>query len=471
MTALSDHQIAATRTAWQTIEPDTRAMFRTLWEKPELPMMEYEAEAALSAWLADHGFQVERGVCNMPTAFRAVWSNGEGPTIGFLAEYDALPGQGNRLEPNRAPDGNRAGHACGHNLIGGADTGAAIAARHAMEELGLTGTVVVLGTPAEEILWGKIAMLRDGAFDGIDALLTSHGDYQNGAPSRPCLSCVSAEFVFSGVASHGGSRRSQNALDAAELMVQSVERLRATQFSDAIIGHVLRFAGYMPSITPDEARLWITVRHEVFERAEEVYNLILPIAADAAGYTGTSFREQLIAASRGYLANDVMAGRLHGAMQIVGPPAWDDDDLAFMQDLSEHCRPGQAFTLDRDVAIHTEGCDPYGQDDGEASFYIPLARANWAYPTGVLLHNWAATANSGHESQFKGAVFAGESLALTAMDLLNDPAAIESAREELVGRVGARRLSPPRVGGFEVMTKNPESFWDSTWVSDDRLGG
>ncbi|MBN35457.1 MAG: amidohydrolase [Rhodospirillaceae bacterium] len=469
MTALNDRQISATREAWSAIEPETRAMFRTLWETPELPMMEYEAEAALSSWLSDHGFTVERGVCRMPTAFRAVWSNGDGPTLGFLAEYDALPGQGNRLEPNRAPDGKRGGHACGHNLIGGADSGAAIAAKAAMEELGLTGSIVVLGTPAEEILWGKIAMLRDGAFDGIDALLTSHGDYQNGAPSRPCLSCVSAEFVFSGVSSHGGSRRSQNALDAAELMVQSVERLRAHQFSNAIIGHVLRFAGYMPSITPDEARLWITVRHEVFEHAEEVYNLILPIAADAAGYTGTEFREQLISASRGYLANDVMANRLHDSMQIIGPPAWDDDDLSFMRDLSEHCRPGQEFVLDRDVAVHTEGCDPYGQDDGEASFYIPLARANWAYPTGVLLHNWAATANSGHESQFKGGVFAGESLALTAIDLVSDPAAIDAAQKELVGRVGTRKLSPPRVGGFDVMTQNPESFWDSTWVSHDRL--
>jgi aminobenzoyl-glutamate utilization protein B len=462
---------SATRKAWSAVEPETRAMFRFLWEHPELPMMEYKAEKALSEWLENHGFAVERGVCAMPTAFRAVWSNGEGPTIGFLAEYDALPGQGNRLEPNRAPDGNRAGHACGHNLIGGADAGAAIAARHAMEAAGVTGTIVVLGTPAEEILWGKIAMFRDGAFDGIDVLLTSHGDYQNGAPSRPCLSCVSSEFVFRGVSSHGGSRRSQNALDAAELMVQSVERLRATQFADAIIGHVMRFAGYMPSITPDEVRLWITVRHEVFERAEEVYNLILPIARDAAGYTGTELQEQLIAASRGYLANDVMAERLHAAMKIIGPPAWDAEDLAFMRDLSEHCRPGQAFDLDRTTAVHTEGCDPYGQDDGEASWYIPLARANWAYPTGVLLHNWAATANSGHESQFKGAVFAGESLALTALDLFTDPGAIAAAKAELKERVGGRKLSPPRVGGFDVMTNNPESFWDATWISTDTLGG
>ena len=466
---MDDRTIAVVRQAWAGVEPAARAMCRRIWETPELPMMEYEAEAALSAWLSGEGFAVERGACRIPTAFRAVWSNGQGPTIGLLAEYDALPGQGNRAEPRRARDGKKAGHACGHNLIAGADTGAAIALRHAMEELDLKGTVVVLGTPAEEMLWGKIAMLRDGAFDGIDALLTSHGDYQNGAPSRPCLSCISSEFVFSGVSGHGGSRRSQNALDAAELMVQSMERLRAHQFSDAIVGHVLRFAGYMPSITPDEARLWITVRHENFERAEEVYNQILPIARDAARYTNTGFAEQFIAASRGYLPNDVMAGTLHDAMAIVGPPAWDEADLAFMAELSEHCRPGRAFDLDRTIGHHTQGCDPYGQDDGEASHYIPLARANWAYPTGVLLHNWAATANSGHESQLKGAAFAGESLTLAAVDLLGDPGRIKAAEAELAGRVGRRRLSPPRCGGFDVLTREPQSFWDATWQGDGGL--
>ena len=141
-------------------------MYRRIWDEPELGMMEYNAEAALSAWLADHGFRVERGACGLPTAFRAVWSSGEGPVLGFLAEYDALPGQGNRLEPLKAPDGKRAGHACGHNLIAGSGAGSAIAARHAMEDLGLEGTIVCLGTPAEEILWGKIAMLQRGGLRG-----------------------------------------------------------------------------------------------------------------------------------------------------------------------------------------------------------------------------------------------------------------------------------------------------------------
>ena len=456
--------------AWTAVEPEARSIARRIWNEPELGMMEYEAEAALSAWLAGHGFAVERGACGLPTAFRAAWSNGEGPVLGFLAEYDALPGQGNRLEPLKAPDGKAAGHACGHNLIAGAGAGGAIAARHAMEELGLEGTVVCLGTPAEEILWGKIAMLAGGAFDGIDMLFANHADYQNGAVSRPCLSCVSIELLFQGVASHGGSRRSQNALDAAELFVQSMERLRAHQFSDAIIGHVLRFAGYMPSITPDEVRLWLTVRHETFERAEEVTGLILPIARDSARHTGTEVRDMLISASRGYLANHTLAGVLYRNMEETGAPGWDEADDAFMERLAAACSPGSAFAWDRSIALHTQGCDAYGQDDGEASWSIPLARANWACPEGVLLHNWAMTAAAGHESQFKGAAFAGRAMTMAAIELLDDPRHIDAARVELSERVAGRTVGPPRCGGFEVMTENPRSFWDGTWIGSDRFG-
>ncbi len=461
---------AIVQDCWQTVEGEARQIARSIWENPELGMMEYHAEALLSAWLRNNGFVVDRGTCDMPTAFRAQWSNGEGPVLGFMAEYDALPGQGNLCEPRRAPDGKNAGHACGHNHIAAAGAGAAIALRHAMEQQGIRGTIVCLGTPAEEILWGKIAMLQRGAFDGIDVLFANHADYQNGAISRPCLSCVSSELVFSGVASHGGSLRSRNALDAAELFIQSVERLRAHQFNDAVIGHVLRTAGYMPSITPDEVRLWMTVRHERFERAEAVWDMILPVARDAARYTGTTVTNFLISASRGYLPNQTLGEVLYRNMKTIGPPKRDDVDREFMVSLSRQSGGSDALDWDDAIALHTDGCDPYGQDDGEASWYIPLARANWSAPTSIPLHNWAFTAASGHPSQFKGAAFAGESLAMAGMDLLRGPAIVAEAQSELRRRTAGIRLSPPRCGGFDVMTSNPSSFWDATWMPNEQPG-
>ena len=455
--------------AWETIEADVWSIYRRIWEEPELGMMEYSAETRLSAWLADHDFTVERGVCGLPTAFRAVWSSGDGPRLGFLAEYDALPGQGNRLEPLKAPDGKRAGHACGHNLIAGNGAGSAIAVRHAMEECGIKGTVVCLGTPGEEILWGKIAMLRHGAFDNIDMLFANHADYQNGAISRACLSCVSFELVFEGRASHGGALRSGNALDGAELFVQSMERLRAHQFGDVVIGHVLRFAGFMPSITPDEARLWVTVRHESFERARDVACQLVPLARDCARHTHTGVVDMLISASRGYLANHTLGEVLHRHMQEIGPPAWNEADTTYMRSLAEACSPEADFVWDREIGLHKAGCDPYGQDDGEASWSIPLARANWSCPRGVLLHNWAMTSAAGHDSQFKGASFAGKAITMAAIEILAEPGIIDAARQELARRTEGYVIGEPRCGGFEVMTTSPESFWDGSWSGCDRV--
>lgn len=98
---------------------------------------------------------MERRACDIPTAFVARYGRGDGPRVALLAEYDALPGQGNHAEPRRTPDGKAAGHACGHNQLGSAQVGAAIAARAIIEARGISGRLVVVGCPAEEILWAS----------------------------------------------------------------------------------------------------------------------------------------------------------------------------------------------------------------------------------------------------------------------------------------------------------------------------
>jgi aminobenzoyl-glutamate utilization protein B len=262
--AVQDDRIARVRRHWAAVRTEIERHFAVLWAEAELPNMEQVSSAVLADWLEREGFQVERGPHGLPTAFFGRWRNGTGPRIALLAEYDALPGTGNKAVPRREPSGKRAGHACGHNQIGPANIGAAIAARRAIEETGIHGEIVAVGCPAEELIWGKLALLRAGAFDGFDALLTSHGDYQNGALSRPCQSVMSGEIVFIGESGHGGAVRRQNALDAAELAVQSIERLRAHHFPDTSVEHVMRVGGNIPNVTPDEARLWLVTRHVDF---------------------------------------------------------------------------------------------------------------------------------------------------------------------------------------------------------------
>ena len=130
---------------------------RYIYDNPELGYEEYKASAAHAALLEKHGFQVQRGYLGIETGFRAEYVKGEGATVAYLSEYDALP---------------QVGHGCGHNIMGTLSTGAAI---HLKEHMGDShGRIVVIGTPAEETDGAKVKYSKDGAFDDVDVALISH---------------------------------------------------------------------------------------------------------------------------------------------------------------------------------------------------------------------------------------------------------------------------------------------------------
>ena len=131
--------------------------------KPELGFQEVKAAAWLTQYLEQNGFTVERGISELPTAFKASYGHGK-PTIAIMAEYDALP---------------NLGHACGHNLIAASAVGAGVASKLAVDHCG--GTILVIGTPAEEIYGGKVTMADRGAFDNLDAAMLVHPGQYNSA--------------------------------------------------------------------------------------------------------------------------------------------------------------------------------------------------------------------------------------------------------------------------------------------------
>jgi aminobenzoyl-glutamate utilization protein B len=449
---------------WKALEPEIVRLFRAQWEDPELPAMEYRSAARLADWLTGHGFAVEKQAGGLPTAFVARCGSGSGPTLALLAEFDALPGLDNDTRPSRCPLGKPAGHGCGHNHIGPANAGAAIAAARACRRLGLAGQVCVIGCPAEEILWGKIALLRAGIFSGMDAVLTSHGDYQTGALSRPCQSVVSGEFVFTGKSGHGGQAGQRNVLLIVEEMVAAASCLFKERYPDLLLRHVLRQAGVMPSITPSETRVWFSARGFDYGQVRSSYDDIVLMSHDLAREGGVACRHQFISESRGYLPNDTLGRVLYAAYSQVGPPKWSPDDLSFMEELSRMCSPDERMELDRDVRYFGAGADYYGQDDGEVSWRVPLGRVNWAYPRQVPIHHWAWTALSGHQAGHAGALSASQALALAAAALLAAPDTVQSARDELISRCQGQRLMGPRIGAMETLTRNPAAFWAGTWV-------
>jgi aminobenzoyl-glutamate utilization protein B len=438
-------------------------LFRAMWACPELPGMEYRSVALLTDFLEAYGFDVEVGIGGVPTAFLARKAGTDGgPRIGILAEYDALPSLDNAAVPHRSGTGRLPGHGCGHNHIGPANCGAAIAAAKAAEVLALPGEIVVIGCPAEEICWGKIALQEAGVFDGIDALLTSHGDYQNGALSRPCHAIVSGEFVFRGDSAHAGMGVARNALKTAEDAMAAF-LAEADRFPGINEKHVFRLAGIMPGVMPEEVRLWCSLRHRDLDPAMKAYRGMEEIFRAEAAKTGVEVEEKFVAGCRGYLANDVLGGVLDESLRMVGPPRWSEADLAFMRALSEAATPGKPFDLHTGIAYFDDGIDYYAQDDGDASWIVPLGRVNWAYPTGVPIHHWAWTALSGHPASDPGPLMAAEALALAAVDLLAHPEKVAQAKAELAERVGPEKIEVVPPGINQIMRDDPLAFWEARW--------
>ncbi len=454
----------AVQKAWRTLRPEITEKFQTLFACPELSCLEYRSAEQLTSWLRAHGFTVETGTAGIPTAFAARFARGTGPRIAILAEYDALPGLDNPAEPRRSSTGRLPGHGCGHNHIGPANAAAAIAVAQVMADGGPGGEIAVIGCPAEEIVWGKLALQAGGAFDGFDIVLTSHGDYQNGALSRPCYAASNGEFRFTGEASHSGKMSSRNALSCTQAALARVEGVLAAEFEKLRFNYLFRFSGFAPGVIPDEIRIWCAVRHEDFDIMRAAYTRMEAVFVETAAEYGANLRSDLIAACRGYLPNDVVAGVLSDALAQVGPPAWSAEDIAFMEALSATCSPDQPFVLHRTLEHFDTGIDYYAQDDGDISWKVPLGRVNWAYPETVPIHHWAWTALSGHPASHPGPLMASEALALGAVELMAQPDLIVAARQELERRTHKVHIPAPEFGLFDVLTRHPDAFWDASWT-------
>src|SRR4051812_14149251 len=236
---------------------------------PELCYEEHFAHDILTGLLDAEKIDVRRHAFDLETAFIAR-AGTEGPRIAVLCEYDALPG---------------IGHACGHNIIGTAGVGAGIAAAAVAEELG--GTVVVLGTPAEEGGGGKVKMAQHGAFDRIDAALMVH-------PAGLDLSRFGAiaiqqlEVTYHGRAAHAAAapQAGRNALDAAVLGYVNVAALRQHIRPDERIHGIFTEAGQAPNVVPERAAATWYVRSPSVRGLEKLKVRVLACLAAGAAASG-----------------------------------------------------------------------------------------------------------------------------------------------------------------------------------------
>jgi amidohydrolase len=212
---------------------------RAIHALAEIGFEEVESSRLLSGVIEQHGFQVERGVSGMPTAFVARRGR-TGPHVAFLCEYDALRGLG---------------HACGHNLIATSSAGAGIALAKSLEGRAVEARVTIVGTPAEEGGGGKIPLCADGLFDDCDAVLIFHPSDRTAA-MQYALACTHWEWTFRGKAAHaaGNPDHGINALDAFVHAYNGIALWRQQLRDDARVHGFIIEGGTAPNIIPELTR-------------------------------------------------------------------------------------------------------------------------------------------------------------------------------------------------------------------------
>lgn len=256
----------------QALHPRLKHMAKTMHENPEIAFEEHESMALLTNELEEHGFEVERGVAGLDTAFVATYGSGE-PVVGIIAEYDALPGLG---------------HACGHNLIGTWATGAGIALRRALPDI--QGTIKVIGSPAEEGGGGKVTMAEAGVFNGLAAAMMMH-PRDTTYLDRGSLAATPFTIHFHGKSAHASSSPESgiNALDAMIQVYNSVNALRQAFRPNTRIHGVITHGGDAANIIPDHTSAKFLVRTEDQDYHEELKQRFRNIVEAAALATGCTF--------------------------------------------------------------------------------------------------------------------------------------------------------------------------------------
>ena len=429
---------------------------RQIWDYAEVGYKEERSSALLQELLTEAGFTVSAGVADIPTAFTATFGSGA-PVIGVLGEFDALPGITQTDSPDREERADvRAGHACGHHLFGAGSAAAAIAVKNWMEAKGVSGTVRFYGTPAEEGGAGKVYMVRAGLFDDVDAVVHWHPSDGNSADAASSLANKSAKFRFHGVSAHASSapQNGRSALDGVEAMNFMVNMMREHMTMESRTHYVITRGGEAPNVIPDFAEVFYYVRHPDMAVAADNFERVVKAAEGAALGTGTTMDYEIIHGSSNLLPNVTLSEIMHANLTAVGGVTYTDEERAFAE------RIATTFPHPDDVDLASANeVEPFqiirkGQggstDVGDVSWVVPTVGLRTAtYVPGTSAHSWQAIAAGGTSIGKKGMMVAAKTLALTVMDLMQQPETLAKAKAELNEQRGANFVYKALLGDRE----------------------
>ena len=416
---------------------------KQLWELSETALEEYESCAITAAFMEKHGFSVETFNCCDSTkpanTVVATWGSGH-PVIGYIGEYDGLPGLGQEVKPYQAPKpGN--GQGCGHSLMAPSCGSAAIALKAAMEAEGLSGTIKFFACPAEETVEGKMHMARDGVFEGLDCCMAWHPKYcdlQVRENIQNSLTNMKVEFF--GKSAHAASvpHDGRSALDACELMNVGVNYLREHVEPTTRMHYSYLSAGEKPNIVPKYAALHYFLRTKDLKSNYELFERVKKVAAGAAMMTETECKVTVNVMASGCIQISDFNSFFYEAMKKIPPLTYTDEELEFAKEIFRNVNgrepaEGEAVIptgIKKPTGEHVNA--PVSTDAGYVTRLTPTSRLHgWGWVYGTPGHSWGIVASSGHELGLKAAVYAGMAQAQCGYDIAKDPSVINAWRADL----------------------------------------
>jgi len=409
-----------------------------IWEYAELGLQEFNSSKLLADTLEAAGFTVERGLAGMPTCFVASYGSGK-PVIGLLGEFDALPMISQKAGVTKKDPvvEGAPGHGCGHNAMCTAAAAAAIAVKEAMVAHGIKGTIKVFGSPAEEIVASRPYMIRAGLFDGVDAVIDNHSssgfgtDY--GVGGNALFSTI---FTFKGKTAHaaGAPWVGRSALDAVEIMNVATNYLREHLQLSQRLHYVVLDGGEAPNVVPDKARVWYYVRN-TDERLEDMYRRVIDCAKAGALAAGVELASmQVVSAIHQRHANKAAAELFQRNIELVGMPAWSEEEQAFAKALQKELGAEEKGMPDKVDKLEAPSGVSYGggsSDVGDVTLIAPTATVGFpGLVPSAIGHHWSAVACFYGSTAWKGLNAGAKAIAASAVDLLTKPDELAKLRKE-----------------------------------------
>lgn len=442
-----------TKPIWRHVEAHASKYYTLsdkIWNNPELNYAEFFAASEHTHALTSEGFTVKEGLADIPTAIVGEAGDG-GPLIAILGEYDALPSlsQAAGVAEESPIVAGGSGHGCGHNMLGSASLLAAVAVKDWLAETGLPGRVRYYGCPAEEGGSSKSFLVRAGAFDDVDVVITWHPAPFTGVCPPVSLACVELDFTFNGRAAHAATspHLGRSALDAVELMNVGVNYLREHMPSSARVHYaIIDGGGFAPNVVQPRA----TVRHLV--RAENLGDMwslverVKKIADGAALMTETRVEVKQLSGEANLVGNAALEKAMHLNLEELGGPGFDDADLHFARQIqqtltaedihssyADYGLPVASELLSEQVyRLHNCRAETMGSTDvGTVSWVAPTVQCLAAcYAVGTQYHSWQLVAQGKSPAAHKGLSHAAKAMAGLAADVLSDPDLLSEAKDE-----------------------------------------